>query len=92
MSSHWLTLACVKDHQCDLSHPEFDTLNGDPLPKHAPKSTLFQKVSEDSDKSEAEVKVRSSTCSSLLLQCGQSPWTVQCGVGSISVVLAARAP
>ena len=41
VNSHWQTLAQIKDDECDLSHPEFDALNGEQLPDYEPKSTLF---------------------------------------------------
>ena len=52
MNSHWQTLTQIKDDEYDLSHPEFDTLNGDKLPECEPKSTLFPKFAKDSDEPE----------------------------------------
>ena len=57
VNSHWQTLAQIKDDEHDLSHPEFDALNGEKLPEHEPKSTLFPKFAKDSDEPEGEIDI-----------------------------------
>ena len=57
MNSHWQTLAQIKDDEHDLSHPEFDTLNGDKLPEYEPELKLFPKFAKDSDEPEGEIDI-----------------------------------